>query len=176
MLAGASTQRIGSLAVGPHCRPGPALPEEGCQTACRKIITFRFNFSNACPEPVLVNRSLFSIKWRKNTFWHAQNSGCSLKWRRKKDVFPHPLVMCLTLLTEKNVLFGVLSLCLSRACLGKQIVFISKQLKKYVLLTEGEDTWLPGTCRKHASLFRNFSYVFLCLSRACLGKMIVFSI
>eukprot|EP01046_Picozoa_sp_COSAG06_P044261 COSAG06_NODE_5935_length_3200_cov_10.149952_3_plen_75_part_00 len=72
-------------------------------------------------------------------------------------------------------LFFEFSLCLSRACLGKMITFIYQWLKKdrrrflTCIQRDEEQQRSAATCEK-----RLFSQLFLCLSRACLGKVMSF--
>ena len=80
---------------------------------------------------------------------------------------------------RKRVPFSQLFLSLSRACLGKMIVFSIKlvQFKRRFTYRGrgacGVEQRAVGACENHISIsLSNFS---LCLSRACLGKMIVFN-
>ena len=69
------------------------------------------------------------------------------------------------------------SLCLSRACLGKMIVFSIHWHKRCVFLPAPSNAFTPirGPPRvllKQCALVFEFEFS-LCLSRACLGKMII---
>ena len=73
------------------------------------------------------------------------------------------------------VLSEVLSLCLSRACLGKSIVFGLNTAQKeacFLFFVAPRSSSRRGSVRKCRSLVKCFPLV--CLSRACLGKMIAF--
>jgi hypothetical protein len=88
----------------------------------------------------------------------------------------------LSLSPAKNIHLCLSSPCLSRACLGKMFAFtFKKRRKKYVSRTDCNLRIRIVACRnnyrflyKNASLF--WVLLSLCLSRACLGKIIVFSI
>jgi hypothetical protein len=88
--------------------------------------------------------------------------------------------MTSTMMPARKRHFFELSLCLSRACLGKRMHFIYKWRKKCRFLTDEEvhqhvrrheDVDAEVALRKNGGLFVSFP---LCLSRACLVKMFVF--
>jgi len=79
---------------------------------------------------------------------------------------------------KKTQLVSEFSLCVSRACLGKMIAFILKWRKKWRVLTcHTAPTFAcsKSSCEKRASLVLS-EVLSLCLSRACLGKSIVFGL
>eukprot|EP01046_Picozoa_sp_COSAG06_P019227 COSAG06_NODE_1364_length_9696_cov_14.104929_7_plen_92_part_00 len=77
-------------------------------------LRFRSSFLYVCPEPVLAEMIISIFKNRGN-----------------KDRFLTSLLECEIL--RENGTFFEFSLCLSRACLGKIIIFIYKWRKKTVL-------------------------------------------
>ena len=107
----------------------------------------------------------------------------SLSWQQRASFMPKKRRK-----TEAAFSFSFrFSLCLSRACLGEIIGFMYKWLKKgvsapghalialrvgvsrhHVILVQFHSVLRPATCERRHSFFE----FCLCLSRACLGKLI----
>jgi hypothetical protein len=135
---------------------------------------------------------LESLVWQKNAiwslFWLGKNNEKQRTWAHRENAHPkercksaveHSAPNLLDRLLRQNGLFLefslvlVLVLCVSRACLGKMIVFIHKWRKKTVLTHLG--TLIP--CRQSGRqggqrLFQ--ARLLVCLFRACPGKLIIF--
>jgi hypothetical protein len=81
---------------------------------------------------------------------------------------------------EKRIsLVECFSLCLSRACLGKTMIFSIKWYRKYMRFSHhrADNRCCRSGCGvSHCKKTPLFSQLFLCLSRACLGKMMRFTI
>ena len=176
----------------------PLMMKAFCETTPSSLKQKRC-FPYGCPEPVLANVTRISVtNGAQGTFFLT----CiSVQTWRFVAVSPIPIRL------RKRHSF--LSLCLSRACLGTLMHFIYKWRKRWrfshrCITSPIRRAFSGSSVRKRKthhsslkfSLLRSraclgkmivfsikwhrkrylFSQLFLCLSRACLGKMIVFSI
>eukprot|EP01046_Picozoa_sp_COSAG06_P049553 COSAG06_NODE_7653_length_2427_cov_4.548110_1_plen_178_part_00 len=114
------------------------------------------NFSYVCLSRACLGKMMhFHIKWRKKyRFLTCPVDEVRRTAKLVEAFMPHKE-------PKKNVLCFELFLCLSRACLGKTIIFVWKWLKK-MRFSHG--------LRTATSPRRVFLSVFVCLPQACLDK------
>jgi hypothetical protein len=109
---------------------------------------------------------------------HTQRCVCTNAMRQlRKHKSPRDVGPC------RSASFFEFYPCLSRACLGKMVVFIHKWRKRTRFLTDSQrqQSHRPALqshghgLQENGSTVACFLVLSLCLSRACLGKMMAFS-
>ena len=167
-----------------HPRKGPSLRLVRSSTSradrrptdSTEFTHSRLSSGHACPEPVLANDSRIIVIVLSVEPAASRRARTSCASRANSRSF------------EKTVSLFKFSLCLSRACLGKNMTFIYKWHRKkrfsYLLFRPGIAVrWLLRRARwtKKKKKTRRIETASLlvsalptCLSRACLGKIMIY--
>eukprot|EP01046_Picozoa_sp_COSAG06_P059221 COSAG06_NODE_12178_length_1412_cov_17.252094_2_plen_149_part_00 len=113
---------------------------------------------SVCPEPVLANRSFLVLKWLHKRRFHTHPE----VRQRERHVADHRGVARARPLPAGGAVEWQNRAAVVHGEVDVQVLHVERERPQVVRLA----------CRTHLS-FTNLSPLFLCLSRACLGKLIV---